>query len=94
MKKLLFTSPNCAPCKLLKATLEELGYLGEYKQLDVTEETSKALVAYCGIRSVPALVVMGDDEEIKRIRIGYTGNKEKLLEFLTDIKQTELERRE
>jgi len=94
MKKLLFTSPSCGPCKLLKGDLDELGYLSEYKELDVTQESSKELIAYCGIRSVPALVVIGDSEEIKRVRVGYTGSKDKLLEFLADVKQTELERRE
>ena len=94
MRKLLFTSPTCAPCKVLKQELQELGYLAEYRELDVTDHNSAKLMAYCGIRSVPTMVVLNDTEEIQRVRVGYTGNKESLLEFLQDVKQTELERRE
>ena len=94
MKKLLFSSPNCAPCKVLKLEMEELGFLDQYMEIDVTDPASAKLMGYCGIRSVPALIVMSDAEEIQRVRVGYTGNRESLLEFLEDVKQTELERRE
>lgn len=94
MRKLLFTSPTCAPCKVLKQELQELGYFNEYRELDVTDSNSAKLMAYCGIRSVPTMVVLSDTEEIQRVRVGYTGNRESLLEFLQDVKQTELERRE
>ena len=94
MKKLIFTSPSCAPCKILKQELEELGYLQEYREIDVSDPTSAKIMGYCGIRSVPTLIVMNDAEEIQRVRVGYTGNKASLLEFLEDVKQTELERRE
>ena len=81
MKTLLFTSPTCGPCKQLKKDLETEGILSDITVVDVSYETSASLVSFYGVRSVPTMVFMDDDEEIIKVRVGYTGNIE-------DIKET------
>jgi thioredoxin-like negative regulator of GroEL len=80
MKTLLFTSPTCGPCKQLKTDLEAEGILSDITLVDVSYETSTSLVSFYGVRSVPTLVILDDDEEIIKVRVGYTGS-------LTDIKE-------
>lgn len=74
MKTLLFTSPTCAPCKALKKDLEDLGVLDKIHQVDVSYETSVPMMTMYGVRSVPTLVILDDDEEIIKVRVGYTGD--------------------
>jgi len=81
MKTLLFTSPTCGPCKQLKLDLAAAGIGSEITQVDVSQPENTSLVAFYGVRSVPTMVFMDDDEEIIKVRVGYTGNIE-------DIKET------
>ncbi len=71
---LLFTSPQCAPCKALKKDLEAMGYLDQVHQVDVSYETSTPMMTMYGVRSVPTLIFLDDAEEIIRVRVGYTGD--------------------
>ena len=80
MKTLLFTSPACGPCRQLKTDLATKDILSDITLVDVTYETSASLVSFYGVRSVPTMVFMDDDEEIIKVRVGYTGS-------LTDIKE-------
>lgn len=73
-KTLLFTSPTCAPCSLLKKDLDKLGLGDRVTQINVAESDSLPLMTAYGVRSVPTLVVLDDDEEIVRVRVGYTGD--------------------
>ena len=71
---LLFTSPQCTPCKQLKKDLESMGYLDQIDQVDVSMATSAPMMAMYGVRSVPTLIFLDDAEEIIRVRVGYTGD--------------------
>ena len=66
MKKILrFTADWCGPCKSLAKNLSEADISGitiEVIDIDKSQETA----LYYGIRSVPTLVMVKDDNEIKR----------------------------
>jgi thioredoxin 1 len=66
MKKILrFTADWCGPCKSLAKNLSEADISGitiEVIDIDKSEETA----IYYGIRSVPTLVMIKDDNVIKR----------------------------
>ena len=82
MKTLMFTSPTCAPCKQLKIDLAAAGIGANITLVDVSMETSTPLMATYGIRSVPTMVFLDDDEEIIKVRVGYTGNLDDIMEYL------------
>ena len=66
MKKILrFTADWCGPCKSLAKNLSEADISGitiEVIDIDKSQETA----FYYGIRSVPTLVMVKDDNAIKR----------------------------
>ena len=66
MKKILrFTADWCGPCKSLAKNLSEADISGitiEVIDIDKSQETA----LYYGIRSVPTLVMVKDDNVIKR----------------------------
>lgn len=82
MKTLLFTSPSCAPCKQLKIDLAAAGIGANITLVDVSMETSTPLMATYGVRSVPTMVFLDDDEKIIKVRVGYTGNLDDIMEYL------------
>jgi thioredoxin 1 len=66
MKRILrFTAPWCNPCKSLSVNLEEVDtkYPIEVIDIDVFPEVA----AEYGVRSVPTLVMMNENIEMKRI---------------------------
>ena len=69
-----FTSPSCGPCRQLKKDLDNLGLLDRVTQVDVSQSDSVPLVTTYGVRSVPTMVILDDDEEIIKVRVGYTGD--------------------
>jgi len=74
MKKILrFTASWCNPCKMLAKNLEtaNLGLPIEVVDIDVHTE----LATDYGIRSVPTLVMLDENIEVKRI-IGVKTTKE------------------
>lgn len=73
-KTLLFTSPACAPCKMMKNDLDKLGLMDRVTLIDTSDSNSLPMMTAYGVRSVPALIVLDDDEEIVRVRVGYTGD--------------------
>lgn len=66
MKKILrFTADWCAPCKALQKNLGEADITGiVIEVIDIDKNQESAI--YYGIRSVPTLVMVKDDNVIKR----------------------------
>jgi len=66
MKKILrFTADWCAPCKALQKNLGEADITGiTIEVIDIDKNQEAAI--YYGIRSVPTLVMVKDDDVIKR----------------------------
>lgn len=81
MKTLLFTSPTCAPCKQMKMDLAAMGIGAEITPVDVSRQENADLLATYGVRSVPTIVFLDDDEEIVKVRVGYTGDTKDLQEL-------------
>jgi thioredoxin 1 len=70
MKKILrFTASWCGPCKMLSKTLEQIKTDVPIEVIDI-DENSELATEY-NIRSVPTLVIVKDEKEIKRL----VGNK-------------------
>lgn len=61
MRKILLTSKNCSPCKVVKDYVDE-----SYEVYDIDEEVGRSYLEDFGVRAVPALIV---DQEV------YTGVK-------------------
>jgi thioredoxin 1 len=65
MKRVLrFTASWCQPCKALAQQLEELNINLPIEVIDIDDNQTLALEY--GIRSVPTLVIMDENVEIKR----------------------------
>jgi thioredoxin 1 len=65
MKRVLrFTASWCQPCKALAQQLEELNMNLPIEVIDIDDNQTLALEY--GIRSVPTLVIMDENVEIKR----------------------------
>jgi len=81
MKVYKFYAEWCAPCKMLSKVIKDAGdkVTAEIVDINIDEQMNTAIKF--NVRSVPAMVVVDDQEnEIKRLN-GYV-NEEKLLEFL------------
>ena len=81
MKTLLFTSPTCAPCKQMKMDLAAIGIDAEITPVDVSRPENADLLSTYGVRSVPTIIFLDDDEEIVKVRVGYTGDTKDLQEL-------------
>jgi thioredoxin 1 len=65
MKRVLrFTASWCQPCKALAQQLEELNMNLPIEVIDIDD--NQTLAMEYGIRSVPTLVIMDENVEIKR----------------------------
>lgn len=74
MKKLLrFTASWCQPCKALAKNLESVNTNLPIEVVDI--DVHSELAVDFGIRSVPTLVMMEDNIEVKRV-IGVKSPKE------------------
>ena len=81
MKVYKFYAEWCAPCKMLSKVIKDAGdkVTAEIVDINIDEQMNTAIKF--NVRSVPAMVIVDDQEnEIKRLN-GYV-NEEKLLEFL------------
>ncbi len=79
MKKVLrFTASWCQPCKTMTKMLDEINPNILFEVIDV--DVQPEIAADFGIRSVPTLIMMDENIEMKRI----TGikTKEQLVEWL------------
>ncbi len=61
MRKVIYSLPNCLPCKTVKARMFRLGE--EYEEVVITKEIADQL----NIRSVPTMIVYDGEEELGRI---------------------------
>jgi thioredoxin 1 len=81
MKKILrFTASGCGPCKTLAKTLEGVNTNIPIEVIDIDVHSDIA-VEY-GIRSVPTLVMLEDNIEIKRM--SGTKQQEQLNEWVNN----------
>jgi thioredoxin 1 len=71
MKVLRFTSEWCGPCKIFEKTLEDVDTQIPIEIIDIND--NRDLAAEYGIGSVPTLVMLDGDIEVKR----FSGMKSK-----------------
>ncbi len=64
MKVLRFTASWCQPCKMLAKTLEDVDTQVPIEVIDI--DNNQELSAHYGIRSVPTLIMLDGDIEVKR----------------------------
>ncbi len=83
MKVLDFYAPWCAPCKALEPTLlKEVTERGiELEKVNV--ESNRPLFDKYGVRTVPTLIIEGEDGEVSRLSGMITPAK--LNEFLSSV---------
>lgn len=65
MKKILkFYSPTCGPCKIVSKNLEQINNV-EIEDIDVIDSENEELILKYNIRSVPTIIVLGEDNEVQ-----------------------------
>ena len=74
-KCLKFGATWCAPCKVLKPIFEKVSQMEEFKDIqfieyDIEEEDSEDLVIKYGIRSVPTVVLLDENDNVLKKSIG------------------------
>ena len=74
-KCLKFGATWCAPCKALKPNFEKVSQMEEFKDIqfieyDIEEEDSEDLVIKYGIRSVPTVVLLDENDNVLKKSIG------------------------
>ena len=62
---LYFSAPWCGPCKMLSPVMEQVGNTMPVKRVNVDEQSD--LAQRYGIRSVPTVVLLENQIEVKRI---------------------------
>ena len=62
---LRFTASWCQPCKAMAQQLEELGLDKQVTVIDIDEQSDLA-IKY-GVRSVPTLIAVSNNKEVKRL---------------------------
>ena len=78
MRKILyFTASWCAPCKALSPIMDSLQGQINFDKIDVDSNTD--LSTQYGVRGVPSLVLLENDNEVGRI-VGVQ-TKEQILNF-------------
>lgn len=61
MKTILkFYSPTCGPCKAVSKNLEQIEGV-EIKSIDVTDSANGELLGKYNIRTVPTVIILGED---------------------------------
>lgn len=74
-KCLKFGATWCSPCKALKPIFEKVSQMEEFKNVefieyDIEEEDAEELVIKYGIRSVPTVVLLDDQDNVLKKSIG------------------------
>lgn len=67
MKKILkFYSPTCGPCKVMSKNLEEVSKVTdiEVQDIDITDEANESLLDEWKPRTVPTVIVLGENNEL------------------------------
>ena len=81
MKLIKAYATYCVPCKALGATLNGVNHplVMNMKELNIEEDIDRAMKY--GVRSVPTLLIVDEDDQVLRTLNGNQP-KEKILEFL------------
>ena len=82
MKILKFYASWCQPCKALTQFLEANKDLVPYPIEEIDIEKDMDLAIKYGVRSVPTMVFLDDNNEVIRKNVGAIMEEKKLLEFL------------
>lgn len=77
MKLLKFYAEWCGPCKMLSKTMETLDFPMEVVNINIDDDQQTPMKY--GIRGVPALVLVDDNEEEVTVVMGMV-NKNELIE--------------
>jgi thioredoxin 1 len=78
MKILKFSAAWCTPCKQITEWLKTQDY--DHDIVEVPIETNQEMVQQYGIRSVPTLIMLNEDNTVRKTVVGF--NKPKLESFL------------
>jgi thioredoxin 1 len=83
MKVLRFTATWCQPCKAMAQQLEELGLSKDVTVVDIDEQQDLAI--QYGVRSVPTLIAVDNNKEVKRM-VGVKA-KDLILEWFPKLEK-------
>lgn len=82
MKLLVFKAEWCGPCKKLGDMMENIEF--PYEVVSINIDENMELAAKYNIKSIPALVLLNDTEQVKHIHIGLPTSIEKIkTEFIS-----------
>lgn len=87
MKLLQFKASWCNPCKQQTKEFEENPVDTELVPIDVDEDDNDLATQY-GIRSIPAMILVGDNDEVLNKWVGVTKSST-INEFIKGLTQTE-----
>lgn len=87
MKLLQFKASWCNPCKQQTKEFEENPVDTELVPIDVDEDDNDLATQY-GIRSIPTMILVGDNDEVLNKWVGVTKSST-INEFLKGLTQTE-----
>jgi thioredoxin 1 len=68
MKLLKFSASWCGPCKMLTKVMESVEFPYIVEEVDI--EGNEELVAKYGVRGVPTLILLDDNNEVVVVHIG------------------------
>lgn len=87
MKLLQFKASWCGPCKMQTKEFEENPVDTELVPIDVDEDKEDLATKY-GIRSIPTMILVGDNDEVLNKWVGITKSST-INEFIKGLTQTE-----
>ncbi len=78
MKILKFSAEWCNPCKQMTEWLKTQDY--DHDIVEINIENNGEMVKHYGVRSVPTLIMLNEDNTVRKTVVGF--NKPKLESFL------------
>lgn len=82
MKVVKIYSKTCGPCKVLEKNLQLAGI--EHESVDINSEVGEEAVDQYGIRTVPTLILLNDNNELVKKQVGLL-SVEELKKFINEI---------
>jgi thioredoxin 1 len=79
MKILKFEAEWCGPCKMLGKTMESLVFPYPIDVINIDEDTQTPMKY--GIRGVPAMVLLDEEESVVKVVMGIQSKKELMENF-------------